>query len=78
MSMLTAEQRAFLMEQVRTAKLATVRKDGRPHVVPVWFDLDGIRSSSLPGRHRSRRRPSGATHGSVSVWTMRCSPLPSS
>jgi PPOX class probable F420-dependent enzyme len=39
--MLTAEQRAFLMEQVRTAKLATVRKDGRPHVVPIWFDLDG-------------------------------------
>jgi hypothetical protein len=30
MSMLTPEQRAFLMEQVRTAKLATVRKDGRP------------------------------------------------
>src|SRR5690349_15167307 len=24
-----------------TAKLATVRKDGRPHVAPVWFDLDG-------------------------------------
>jgi len=41
MSMLTAEQRAFLMGQVRTAKLATVRKDGRPHVVPIWFDLDG-------------------------------------
>jgi len=39
--MLTAEQRAFLMEQVRTAKLANVRKDGRPHVVPIWFDLDG-------------------------------------
>ena len=39
--MLTAEQRAFLMGQVRTAKLATVRKDGRPHVVPIWFDLDG-------------------------------------
>ena len=40
MSMLTAEQRAFLTEQVRTAKLATVRKDGRPHVLPIWFDLD--------------------------------------
>ena len=41
METLTPEQRAFLMEQVRTAKLATVRKDGRPHVVPIWFDLDG-------------------------------------
>ena len=29
------------MKQVRTAKLATVRKDGRPHVTPVWFELDG-------------------------------------
>lgn len=24
----------------RTAKLATVRADGRPHVAPVWFDVD--------------------------------------
>lgn len=24
----------------RTAKLATARADGRPHVAPVWFDLD--------------------------------------
>ena len=29
------------MDQVRTAKLAIVRKDGRPHVTPVWFELDG-------------------------------------
>ena len=36
------EWRAFLLaEPPRTAKLATVRRDGRPHVVPVWFDLDG-------------------------------------
>ncbi len=25
----------------RTAKLATVRADGRPHVAPVWYELDG-------------------------------------
>lgn len=25
----------------RTAKLAIVRKDGSPHVAPVWVDLDG-------------------------------------
>jgi len=25
----------------RTAKLAVVRADGSPHVVPVWVDLDG-------------------------------------
>jgi PPOX class probable F420-dependent enzyme len=37
----TAEQRNFLLEHNHTAKVATVRKDGRPHVAPVWFDLDG-------------------------------------
>ena len=35
------QYRAFLLERPRTAKLATVRADGRPHVAPIWFDLDG-------------------------------------
>lgn len=35
------EVRAFLSDGTRTAKLATVSTDGRPHVVPVWFVLDG-------------------------------------
>jgi PPOX class probable F420-dependent enzyme len=34
------ETRAFLLEGTRTAALATVRADGRPHVAPVWFALD--------------------------------------
>ena len=34
------EWRAFLSSGTRTAKLATVRPDGRPHVAPVWFELD--------------------------------------
>jgi PPOX class probable F420-dependent enzyme len=33
--------RRFILERPRTAKLATVRADGRPHVAPVWIDLDG-------------------------------------
>ncbi len=41
MTAFTPEQRNFLLHGTRTAKLATVRKDGRPHVVPIWFDLDG-------------------------------------
>jgi PPOX class probable F420-dependent enzyme len=41
MPQITSEHRHFLMDQVRTAKLALVRKDGRPHVSPVWFELDG-------------------------------------
>ena len=35
------ETRAFLLEGTRTAKLAIVRADGRPHVTPTWFTLDG-------------------------------------
>ena len=35
------EWRRFLLDAPRTAKLATVRKDGRPHVAPIWFALDG-------------------------------------
>ena len=36
-----AEYIAFLRAPARCAKLATVREDGSPHVVPVWFTLDG-------------------------------------
>ena len=38
---LTTKQKEFLLQGTRTGKLATVRKDGRPHLVPVWFILDG-------------------------------------
>jgi hypothetical protein len=33
--------RAFITEGTRTGKLSTVRADGSPHVVPMWFLLDG-------------------------------------
>lgn len=36
-----AESLDFLMKLPRTAKIATVRPDGRPHVAPIWFALDG-------------------------------------
>ena len=39
--MTSDETRAFLLEGTRTAALATVRPDGRPHVAPIWFTLDG-------------------------------------
>ncbi|MFJ6865032.1 PPOX class F420-dependent oxidoreductase [Streptomyces termitum] len=42
MTRMTEEQwRAFVSAGTRTGKLATVRADGAPHVVPVWFVLDG-------------------------------------
>ena len=42
MKVLTREEcLEFMMAQPRTAKIATVRADGRPHVAPIWFYLDG-------------------------------------
>jgi len=35
------EWRAFVSNGTRTGKLSTVRADGRPHVAPIWFLLDG-------------------------------------
>ena len=32
----------FLMDGTRTAHVATVRADGRPHVKPVWYELSGV------------------------------------
>lgn len=40
-TMSESEYKTFLTEHPHTMKLATVRADGRPHVVPVWFTLDG-------------------------------------
>ena len=38
--MSTKEIRKFLAHGTLTGKLATVKKDGSPHVVPIWFILD--------------------------------------
>lgn len=35
------EWREFASAGTRTGKLATVRADGRPHLAPIWFVLDG-------------------------------------
>ncbi|AZM63622.1 MULTISPECIES: PPOX class F420-dependent oxidoreductase [unclassified Streptomyces] len=35
------EWREFVSYGTRTAKLATVRADGSPHVAPIWFLLEG-------------------------------------
>ncbi|PPS70607.1 MULTISPECIES: PPOX class F420-dependent oxidoreductase [Streptomyces] len=39
--MTDAQWREFVSHGTRTAKLSTVRADGSPHVVPIWFLLDG-------------------------------------
>jgi PPOX class probable F420-dependent enzyme len=35
------EAMAFLAYGTRTGKVATTRADGRPHVAPIWFVVDG-------------------------------------
>jgi PPOX class probable F420-dependent enzyme len=45
-----------LIESPAFANLATVMKDGSPHVTPVWFDHDGsfVRINSAKGRVKDR------------------------
>ena len=45
-----------LVQQPAFANLATVMKDGSPHVTPVWFDYDGefVRVNSARGRVKDR------------------------
>ena len=50
----TVEERTFLLYGTRTGKLGTVRKDGRPHVVPVWFTLDGDTIVFTTGEHAAK------------------------
>jgi len=38
---ITSQVRSFLLQGARTGKIATVGPDRLPHVVPVWFHLDG-------------------------------------
>ncbi len=35
-----SEAHDFLMRGTFTGKLATVRKDGQPHIAPIWFVLE--------------------------------------
>jgi PPOX class probable F420-dependent enzyme len=35
------ELRAFLLHGTRTGKLGVSMRDGQPHVMPIWFVLDG-------------------------------------
>jgi PPOX class probable F420-dependent enzyme len=41
------EIKDFLMEGTFTGKLATVKKDGSSHIVPIWFVLDDSDSDNI-------------------------------
>ena len=50
------EWRAFAMNGTRTGKFAITRKDGAPHVLPVWFVLEGADFLFTTGRETVRGR----------------------
>ncbi len=58
---------AFLAAGAPTAHLATMRPDGRPHVVPIWFVVDGgdlvfvTHSSSVKARNLRRTEYAAAS-----------------
>src|SRR5919197_2196888 len=43
------EIRNFLMQCTLTGQLATVKRDGSPHVVPIWFILDDSSDNNSSG-----------------------------
>lgn len=59
------QRRRFLLEGTRTAILATVRANGRPHAAPVWFTLDGddvlFTTAAATVKGRNLRRDGRAT-----------------
>jgi PPOX class probable F420-dependent enzyme len=44
-----AEIARFLMQGTFTGKLATVKKDGSPHVVPIWFIVENGKGRGKAG-----------------------------
>jgi nitroimidazol reductase NimA-like FMN-containing flavoprotein (pyridoxamine 5'-phosphate oxidase superfamily) len=40
------EIKTFLMQGTLTGKMATVKKDGGPHLVPFWFIIDNNNDKS--------------------------------
>ena len=44
-----AEVARFLMQGTLTGKLATVKKDGSPHVVPIWFVVENGKGRGKAG-----------------------------
>lgn len=59
--MTKSEIKKFLMEDTFTGKLATVKKNGSPHVVPIWFDVE------VNSRNRNKVRNIYFTTGRESV-----------
>jgi PPOX class probable F420-dependent enzyme len=54
--MTPSQVRSFVTHGTRTAKVATVMKDGQPHVTPVWFVLDGEQIVFTTGGNTAKGR----------------------
>ena len=59
------EASRFLLAGTRTAAIATIRRDGHPHVVPVWFTVEGhdvvFSTSSASAKAKNLERDQRAT-----------------
>jgi len=58
MSMTKRETNSFLNERW-VARVATLRKDGSPHVTPVWYAWDGMKFIIVTRRDRLKYRNIG-------------------
>lgn len=56
MGSMSREQREAFLAVPRIAKLATLREDGGPTVVPVWFDWDGTHAWVFSARGAQKVR----------------------
>jgi PPOX class probable F420-dependent enzyme len=54
--MTAAEVRGFMLHGTRTAKVATTMRGGQPHVMPVWFVLDGEQIVFITGAESVKGR----------------------
>jgi PPOX class probable F420-dependent enzyme len=61
------EWRAFLRSPVRPALVATTRKNGRPHVAPVWYDVDDDGTIVFTTRATTAKGHAIRRDGSVSI-----------
>ena len=61
------EIKSFLTDTARTGKLATVRADGRPHVAPIWFEVDEDDSLLFMTWHESVKGLNIQRDGRVSI-----------
>lgn len=63
--MTASETTDFLMDGTRTGKIAWVGHDGRPHVAPIWFVIDGddlvFNTHESAGKAKALRREGRAS-----------------